>query len=169
MQILGIWQWICHKNSNSALISLMIPPCYLRQTHFSKRLSSLYVCERREDEKPVWWFSEGQISSKFNCVLKTKTKIKGFEKRVICFFSAEFRDFPERVTFFFSGGASGNEPACQCMRLKRCRFDPWVGKIPWRREWLPTPIFLPGESHGQRILVGYSPWNLTKSDMIEAT
>ena len=35
---------------------------------------------------------------------------------------------------------------------------PWVGKIPWRREWLPTPVFLPGESHGQRSLVGYSPW-----------
>ena len=36
-------------------------------------------------------------------------------------------------------------------------FDPWVGKIPWIREWLPTPVFLPGEFHGQRILVGYSP------------
>ena len=37
-------------------------------------------------------------------------------------------------------------------------FDPWVGKIPWRRAWQPTPVFLPGESHGQRSLVGYSPW-----------
>ena len=37
-------------------------------------------------------------------------------------------------------------------------FDPWVGKIPWRREWQPTPVFLPGKSHGQRSLVGYSPW-----------
>ena len=37
-------------------------------------------------------------------------------------------------------------------------MDPWVGKIPWRREWLPTPVFLPGEVHGQRSLVGYSPW-----------
>ena len=36
-------------------------------------------------------------------------------------------------------------------------FDPWVGKIPWRRKWQPTPVFLPGESHGQRSLVGYSP------------
>ena len=40
----------------------------------------------------------------------------------------------------------------------RLGFDPWVGKIPWRREWQPTPGFLPGESHGQRSLVGYSPW-----------
>ena len=42
----------------------------------------------------------------------------------------------------------------------RAGFNPWVRKIPWRREWLPTPIFLPGESHGQRSLVGYrfDPW-----------
>ena len=40
--------------------------------------------------------------------------------------------------------------------LKRCGFDPWLGKIPWRRAWQPTEIFLPGESHGQRRLEGYS-------------
>ena len=38
------------------------------------------------------------------------------------------------------------------------RFHPWVGKIPWRRQWQPTPVFLPGKFHGQRSLVGYSPW-----------
>ena len=37
-------------------------------------------------------------------------------------------------------------------------FNPWIRKIPWRREWLPTPAFLPGEFHGQRSQVGYSPW-----------
>ena len=36
-------------------------------------------------------------------------------------------------------------------------FDPWVGKVPWRRAWQPTPVFLPGESHGQRSLAGYGP------------
>ena len=36
----------------------------------------------------------------------------------------------------------------------RCEFNPWVGKIPWRRKWQPTPVFLPGESHGQRSLLG---------------
>ena len=45
-------------------------------------------------------------------------------------------------------------------------FDPWVRKIPWRREWQPTPILLPGESHGWRILVGYSPW-VAESDKTE--
>jgi len=54
----------------------------------------------------------------------------------------------------FPGGASGKEPACQCRRCKKHGFDPWVGKIPWRA-WQPTPIFLPGESHGQRSLAGY--------------
>ena len=60
-------------------------------------------------------------------------------------------------------------PACQCRRHKRPRFDPWVRKIPWRRPWQPTPVFLPGESHGQRILAGYSPWGRTESDITEAT
>ena len=41
--------------------------------------------------------------------------------------------------------------------IKRCRFDPWVRKIPWRRKWQPTPVFLPEESHGQRSLAGYGP------------
>ena len=46
----------------------------------------------------------------------------------------------------FPGGASGEEPACQCGRGKRCGFSPWVRKIPWKRKWQPTPVFLPGES-----------------------
>ena len=59
----------------------------------------------------------------------------------------------------FLGGASGKEPTCQCWR---CRFNPWVRKIPWRRAWQPTPVFLPGKSHGQRSLAGYSN-GITKS------
>ena len=48
----------------------------------------------------------------------------------------------------------GKEPVCP---RRRCRFSSWVAKIPWRRKWQPTPVFLPGESHGQRSLVGHSP------------
>ena len=48
-------------------------------------------------------------------------------------------------------------PPAKCRKHKRPEFDPWVGKIPWRRAWQPTPVLLPGESHGQRSLVGYSP------------
>ena len=54
-------------------------------------------------------------------------------------------------------GSSGEEPACQRKRCRRCRFDPGVRKMPWRRKWKPTPVFLPGKSHGQRSLEGYSP------------
>ena len=64
------------------------------------------------------------------------------------------------------GVASGKEPACQCRRRMRRGFDPWVRKMPWRRAWKPTLVFLPGESHGQRILEGYSPW-VAESDTIE--
>ena len=75
----------------------------------------------------------------------------------------------------FPSGAGGEEPACQCRRHKRHGFYPWIRKIPWRRKWHPTPVFFPGESHGQRSLAGYSPWSLAgyspwgrkESDMTE--
>ena len=47
---------------------------------------------------------------------------------------------------------------------RRCRFDSWVGKIPWRRKWQSTPVVMPGKSHGQRSLAGYSLWGLKESD-----
>jgi len=54
-----------------------------------------------------------------------------------------------------------------CLQCGRRGFDPWVGKIPWRRKRLPTPVFLPGESHGRRSLMGYSPWSHKESDTTE--
>ena len=69
----------------------------------------------------------------------------------------------------FPGGASGKEPGCLFRRQKRHGFSPWVRKIPWRRAWQTTSVFLPGESHGQWSLVGYSPWGHRESDMTEAT
>ena len=62
---------------------------------------------------------------------------------------------------------SGKEPACQHRTLKRCGFNPWVRKIPRRRKWQPTPVFLSGESFGQRSLVGYSPWGCQESNTTE--
>ena len=61
---------------------------------------------------------------------------------------------------------SGKESACQCRRLG---FDPWVRKIPWRRKWQPTPVFLPGKSRRQRSLVGYRPKGHKEPDTTEAT
>ena len=54
-------------------------------------------------------------------------------------------------------------------RWKRHEFDPWVGKIPWKRTWQPTPVFLPGLSLGQRSLAGYSPWGCKELDMTDVT
>ena len=65
-------------------------------------------------------------------------------------------------------GTSVKVPTCQCRRCKRSRFNPWVRKVSWSWIWKPTAVFLPGESHGQWRLVGYSPWGHKKSDMTEA-
>ena len=73
------------------------------------------------------------------------------------------------LNWSFPGGTSGKEPTCQCRRHKRQGFTLWVGKIPWRRAWQPTPVFLPGESHGQRSLAGCSPQSHIQSDRTEAT
>ena len=73
-----------------------------------------------------------------------------------------------RWSWDFPSGASGKEPTCQCRRLKRHRFDPWVGKISWRWAWQPMPVLLPGESHGQRSLAGYSPQGHKESGTAEA-
>ena len=51
--------------------------------------------------------------------------------------------------------------------MRETWFNPWIGKISWRRKWQPTPVLLPGKSHGQRSLVGYSPWDGKESDMTE--
>ena len=64
---------------------------------------------------------------------------------------ANFWMLPQRTEKWFSD----EESTCQC---RRCRFDPKVGKILWRRKWQLTPVLLPGKFHGQRSLVGYSPW-----------
>ena len=69
----------------------------------------------------------------------------------------------------FPGCAGGKEPACQFRRHKRCGFSPWVRKILWMGAQQPTPVFLPGESHRQRSLVGYSPWDHKELDTTEAT
>ena len=64
--------------------------------------------------------------------------------------------------YFPTRWCSGKESTCQC---RRHRFDPWVGRIPWRRKWQPTPVFLTGKSLGQRSLAGYSLWGRKELDM----
>ena len=62
---------------------------------------------------------------------------------------------------YYKGFPGGSVVNSQC---RRCGFDPWVGKMPWRKKWQSTPVFLPGKSHGQRSLVGYGPWDCKESD-----
>ena len=75
--------------------------------------------------------------------LKSRKFVSSLEGFFFFFFS-----YCGRIHMGFPSGVSGKEPTCQCGRCKRHGFDPWVRKIPWRRAWQPTPVFLPGESHG---------------------
>ena len=77
---------------------------------------------------------------------------------LICFSPLSLCLFFLPPSLFVSQAAQCKESACPSRRHRRCGFDPWVGKIPWRRKWQPTPVFfLPGKSRGQRRLMGYSP------------
>ena len=67
----------------------------------------------------------------------------------------------------FPAGTSGQESICYAGDPVRCGLDPWVKKVPCRRAWQPTPVYLPGESHGQKSLAGYRPWGLKELDMTE--
>ena len=69
----------------------------------------------------------------------------------------------DSVSLGFPGGANGRV----CLQCGRPRLDPWVGKIPWRRKWQPTPVSLPGKFHGLRSLAGYSPWGHKELDTTE--
>ena len=73
----------------------------------------------------------------------------------------------DRTQGFPSDSVVKNVPVMQ--EHRRCGFDPWVGKILWRRAWKPTPVFLPGESHEQKSLEGYSPWGHKELDRTEVT
>ena len=68
---------------------------------------------------------------------------------------------------FPGGTVVDNLPANAGDSRDACGFDPWVGKIPWRRKWQRAPVLLPGKSHGQRSLVGYSPKGHKEWDMTE--
>ena len=72
------------------------------------------------------------------------------------------------MRYFQCSLLSSKESSCQFKRLQRHRFYPWVRKISWRKAWQPTPVFLPGESHGQRTLAEYSPWGCKELDTTQA-
>ena len=71
--------------------------------------------------------------------------------------------------WFINPGFPGGSGQSICLQCRRPGFIPWVGKIPWRRKWQSTPVFLPGESHGQRSLAGYSPWGHSRTRLSDFT
>ena len=80
-------------------------------------------------------------------------------------YMSSFKNYFHLLTgSIFPGGSDGKSICLQC---RRPRFDPWVRKIPWRRQWQPTPVLLPGKSHGWRSVVGCNPWGRKESDMTE--
>ena len=104
---------------------------------------------RFKEIRKCFELNEIKVQHTKNCGMQLKQCGQGNLHYITCLYKKR-RVFP--------GGASGKEPGCQCKRCTRCRFDPWVGKIPWKRAWQPTPVFLPGKSHAQRSLEDYSPW-----------
>ena len=71
------------------------------------------------------------------------------------------------VAIYFPGGSAEKNPPAMQEMYRRHGFDPWVGKIPWRRKRQHIPVFLPGKFHGQRSLAGYSPWDCKELDTTE--
>ena len=69
----------------------------------------------------------------------------------------------------FPGGIVVKNPPVNAGDIREAALIPGIGKIPWKKEWQPIPVFLPGESLGQRRLVGYSPWGCKELDRIEVT
>ena len=94
---------------------------------------------------------------------------KLYEVIRVCCYSAKNNSYNNIQNFSWWqrhwGFPSGSEDKKICLLCGRLGFNPWVGKIPWRREWLSIPVFLPGEFYGQRSQAGYSPWCCKESDM----
>ena len=98
---------------------------------------------------PGYSVTKGRLSLRFASSRVKMRKWEEFEEARLCV--PHLKEWASQMMLVV------NNFACWCRRCKRHRFDTWVGKIPWRRTWQPTPVFLPGEAHGQRSLVDYCP------------
>ena len=126
-------------------LNTVAPLCGGRYSRLSTRLWKM---------GPTWESEESQS------LLRSKPPYTGRRKLRFSMLLLTLRSVP--------GSTSGKEPTCQRKRLKRCGFDHWVRKIPWKRAWQPTPVLLPGESHAQGSLVG-SVHSHKESDTTEVT
>ena len=116
---------------------------------FQERIMVIQFC-------PIDIQYETQLNLKFSRNEKKKQRELTCNIFYLTYYSKYY--FNIYFTLGFAGSTSGKEPACQCRKRKRKGFNPWVGKMPWRRKWQPTPVSLPGESRGQRRRESCSPW-----------
>ena len=125
------------------------------------------ACAPQQETPPQWDASTRQLESSRCLPQLEKARVQpwrwGAAKNKLLFLKSEF------TATVLSSGSSGYKPACRCRRRKRCGFEPWVGKIPWRRAWQPIPVLLPGELHRQRNPAGYSPLGRKELDRTEVT
>ena len=119
----------CHQPGPGTSIAIIFPLCYCNS--FLTGLPTLFLFVNLKKN----WSTVGLQCFKYTAkwFINTQTHI-----------------------WVFKVGSSGKASACQCRRCRSRGFNPWARKIPWRRKWQPTPVFLPGKFHGQRRL--YSPW-----------
>ena len=125
---------------------------WLCKIHSSCRFQSTIKCKEwtsKEEKLQLWHLTNSQPETKFT----NKTLLGGCN---------HFENWTVGLPWWLSG----EEPACQ---HRRCRFNPWVRKIPWRRKWQPSAVFLPRKSHRQRSLVGYHPWGCGRVGLDLAT
>ena len=116
-----------------------------------KKLKSGFLWYLGWDKSVLWqWF----CSFGWGTWLRTLAWVQEGESETFNIFRGKQMELRSQG---FPGGTCGKQPTCWWRRSKRHGFDSWVWKIPWRRRWQPTPVFLPGESHGQRSVAGYSP------------
>ena len=108
-----------------------------------------YSCRENPVDRGAWWATVHRVA-------KSQTRLKQLSIHT-----------PNNCTWGLPRWLRGKESACQVMICRRRGFNPWVRKIPWRRKWQPTPVFLLEKSHGWRRLAAYSPWNHEELDTTE--
>ena len=157
-----MWDWknhLGHETINESTLFAELPGCQNRAGNLWHGLRVSY--------KKIWISCSillAMSKADRQLIIPCESPVKGTVTKVCTnvMTSTAPSNSPIRQVFdsgYFSG-SEGKESTCQCNRLG---FDPWVLKIPRRREWQPTPVFLPGKFHGQRSLVGYSPWGSQRS------
>ena len=137
---MSLWQWASQRRSPCASF------CGEKENRKWEQQEALLGSPESSVEKHIW-----NISSK---VITTGKKIQ--HNKAIAY-KSELNFWRQLYRSGFPRWFNGKEPACQRRRRRRPGLDSWVGKTPCWRAWYPTPVFLPGQSRGQRSLVAYSP------------